>query len=93
MTSTTTMIHNVTALSCGPVHYSNSNAITLRAEIKDYRGEGICEITLFDLPLAAAEHISRALSGSFTRIDEAAIRADERAKVTARFNEVIGGAA
>jgi hypothetical protein len=93
--STSIMIHDVTSVSTdGSVHYSNSNAVTLRIEAGGYSGTTAFDITVFSLSTEAAEHLSRRLSRRPDhRFDEAAIRADERAKVTARLAALIGEAA
>ena len=91
--TTSTNIHDVTTVTAGSVHYSNSNAVTLRFATKDFRGEGQHELTLFGLPTEAAEHISRSLAYGSVHQSEADIRADERAKVTARLAALIGEAA
>jgi len=88
--STSIMIHDVTSVRAGDVTYSNANSVTI--EIQSSRGDGF-SITVFDLPRDAATYLSMALQGCVSLQDEAAIRADERAKVTARLAALIGEAA
>lgn len=91
--TTSTNIHGVTSVVAGNVTHSNSNAITLTFNVKDYRGEYRHELTLFGLPTETADYISEAFSGNPPRFRDAAIRADERAKVIARLATLIGEAA
>ena len=87
-------IHGVYSVTAGAVHHSNANQISLHIHTRNWDGqEESFEVALFNLPTAAADHLSRALASGGVSQSEAAIRADERAKVTARFNEMIGGAA
>lgn len=82
---TSIMIHDVTSVSTEATpFYDNANSITLRVRT----GGDYYDITLFNLPVEKAEHIARSLSQS-TSMSEAAIRADERAKVTARLSAMI----
>ena len=91
--STSTNIHDVTSVIAGDVMHSNSNAITLTFKVKDYRGEYRHELTLFGLPTETADYLSEALGPNAPKFRDAAIRADERAKVTARLASLIGEAA
>ena len=81
-------IHRVTQVRARPVHYDNANSVGLYFSTED---GGHFTLTLFDLPTEAAEHLSRSLRDDAQ--SEADIRADERAKVTARLANLIGEAA
>ena len=90
--ATSLMIHDVTSVTTdGTIFYGNSNSVTLRIST---RNDGELDITVFDLAKEDAEHLSHSLSRyPERRFNEAAIRADERAKVTARLASLIGEAA
>lgn len=79
--STSIMIHRVEQVRASSVHYSNANSVTLDVSTKD---SGSFSITLFNLPTAVAEHLSRSL-GDYPRMSEDEIRADERRKIAANL--------
>lgn len=78
-------IHRVTQVRARSVHYDNANSVGLYFSTAD---GGEFALTLFGLPTEAAEHLSNSLRDDAQT--EADIRADERAKVTARLATLIG---
>lgn len=88
--STSLMIHNVTSVTSEPTpYYKNANSVRLTVCTD---GGDAYELTFFGLPRAAAEYFARVNAPGTNYKDEAAIRADERAKVTERLAALIGGA-
>ena len=76
--ATSIMIHRVESIRASSVHYSNANSVTLEIATQDSGG---FSFTLFDLPVAIAEHLSRSLADGCAHQSEADIRADERRKI------------
>lgn len=84
--TTNTNIHGVNRVTTDGVHFSNSNAITFTF----HRAGEDFEVTLFNLPGDEAQKIDNALNRfASTQKTEEEIRADERAKVTAKLSSLL----
>lgn len=78
---TSIMIHGATEVRTGPVSHHNANAISIYISTE----EGSFDVTLFNLPTDAADHLAAALAPSWTRKSEDDIRAEERRKIADRL--------
>lgn len=77
--------HRVRSIRTTGVSHNNANALTIVIQCEAYQGEKFDqEITLFGLPTNVADSLE-SLLGEGSKIDEAAIRADERRKVKAEI--------
>ena len=79
--ATSIMIHGVSGVRSSAVHHSNSNAVSIMISTED----GAYDVTLFDLPTEAADHIASVLAPSHSRKSKEEIRADERKRIAERI--------
>ncbi|MDG3089196.1 hypothetical protein P7F88_25370 [Vibrio hannami] len=83
----TSYLHGVREIECDGPRPLNNNAITLTF----FREDGDFELTVFDLPIEEAELICLRFSGAPEPLyNEAAVRADERAKMIERLQKPVG---